>query len=172
MQDYFELFSLPQGYAIDKNALQAQFVALQKKWHPDSFPQGGLKDKAQAKSVLINQGYAILSSDVERAIHLLQLKGAQSLNSVQHDINYLEQELERQESLQIALDAGDESRIQQFYSEELGSLESLKDKLTQLFQEDTLNTHEVQQCIYRMQFNQKKINQIKEHWAAEASCQH
>ena len=78
MLNFFELFDLPQRFAINEAALKKRFLALQKTWHPDNFAAKSEKEKAEAllKSADINEGFETLKNPATRAAHLLALKGA------------------------------------------------------------------------------------------------
>ena len=78
MLNFFELFDLPQRFAINEADLKKRFLALQKTWHPDNFAAKSEKEKAEAllKSADINEGFETLKNPATRAAHLLALKGA------------------------------------------------------------------------------------------------
>ncbi len=67
--DFFGLFGLPVGFDIDKAALKAAFLQLQKQHHPDNSINQATADQQTA---LINHAYATLNRDDSRAVYLLE----------------------------------------------------------------------------------------------------
>ena len=57
--NFFELFSLPSGWQIDRGLLDARYRKLQQEFHPDRFASKGDVDKRLALQTtsLINQAY-------------------------------------------------------------------------------------------------------------------
>ncbi len=76
MINYFTLFNIQPAYAIDKDELEREYFKLQMQYHPDRSVGLSEAQKMQVslKSADVNEGYAILNDDVERANHLLELK--------------------------------------------------------------------------------------------------
>ncbi|QCI18544.1 Fe-S protein assembly co-chaperone HscB [Buchnera aphidicola (Aphis nasturtii)] len=75
--NYFELFTLPKKFRINKDLLNKNFYKLQLKFHPDLFiNQSESKKKwVLKKSIEINKGYKILNSSLNRSMYLLFLNG-------------------------------------------------------------------------------------------------
>ena len=46
--NYFELFEIPVSLIVDQNKLSSQYLALQKKYHPDFFAGAGKDVQAEA----------------------------------------------------------------------------------------------------------------------------
>src|SRR6266498_938137 len=82
-QTHFDFFpqTLPSGpppatpFQIDLPTLRREFLQLQAKTHPDKFPTGPPKAKAEALSARINEAYKTLTSPLLRAQYLLSLHG-------------------------------------------------------------------------------------------------
>jgi molecular chaperone HscB len=76
MINYFKLFGIEQKYSINLEELEEKYFALQMKFHPDRNIGKSENEKILAikNSADVNDGYKVLSNDVERASHLLQLK--------------------------------------------------------------------------------------------------
>ena len=79
MQNYFQLFSFPETFFIDKNALSVSYRDLQKQFHPDNYASQPLNEQRLAVQFAsyINTAYQTLQSSVKRAEYLLQLKGVE-----------------------------------------------------------------------------------------------
>ena len=89
-KNYFEIFDLPISYELDKALLHKQYIALQRIHHPDK-PSNILS--AGLSSAEISSAYTTLSSDILRAIYLLELSGV-SLEKTETDQYILEETFE------------------------------------------------------------------------------
>jgi molecular chaperone HscB len=74
----FELFGLPQRFAQDRAAIDAQWKELQREAHPDKFAaQGHAAQRVALQwSVRINEAYQRLKDPLKRAAYLCELLGA------------------------------------------------------------------------------------------------
>ncbi|WP_374668530.1 Fe-S protein assembly co-chaperone HscB [Ramlibacter sp.] len=74
----FELFDLPERFAVDREAVDARWKELQREAHPDRFAAQG--DAAQRIalqwSVRVNEAYRRLKDPLKRAAYLCELRGA------------------------------------------------------------------------------------------------
>jgi molecular chaperone HscB len=77
IDNYFDLFSIPTEFNINKELLFSRFIELQNKYHPDK-----QINKLQSEKILlaqlsqeINKAYKILLNDKTRAEYLLKLQG-------------------------------------------------------------------------------------------------
>lgn len=77
-QNHFELFGLPAGYALDQARLDAAFREVQAQVHPDRHAGAGEAGKRVAMqwSTRANEAYQTLKNPLQRAIYLLELRGA------------------------------------------------------------------------------------------------
>jgi molecular chaperone HscB len=77
MQNLFDILSLPAAFALNLKTLEQAYFAAQRQWHPDRFVGKPVEARAQAaqRSVLINDAYETLKNPLERAKHLLELRG-------------------------------------------------------------------------------------------------
>lgn len=80
--NYFELFDIPVGLKIDKEALTKKYFELQKKYHPDFYIQADEAEQKEAleKSSQVNKALKILQQPIQTIQYLLQLKGLLSEN--------------------------------------------------------------------------------------------
>lgn len=67
--NFFELFGLPVLFELDKSALKARFLQLQKQHHPDTSQDA----HAEKNTALINHAFKTLNGDDSRAVYLLSL---------------------------------------------------------------------------------------------------
>lgn len=77
MINFFQIFSFPRQFQIDKNYLRQKYFSLQTQYHPDRFIKASEEEKIRAlkASADINEGFRVLSNDLLRAEHLLALEG-------------------------------------------------------------------------------------------------
>lgn len=75
---HFELFGLAPGFSLDAARLEQAFRALQSRVHPDKFATAADADRRAAMqwAVRANEAYATLKDPLKRAMHLLELRGA------------------------------------------------------------------------------------------------
>lgn len=116
--DYFTLFGLSVGYAIDMTALSARYQDLQRQFHPDKFASHPQADQLAAlqQSATINQAWQTLRHPLNRAEYMLSLHGFDLANE-QHtvrDTAFLMEQLELREELDEIERAGDENRLAGF----------------------------------------------------------
>ncbi len=73
--NFFDVFSLPQGWVVDLGELDIRFLKLQQQFHPDRFANNSEIEKRRAVQMasMINQAYETLKNPLSRAQYLLQL---------------------------------------------------------------------------------------------------
>jgi molecular chaperone HscB len=99
----FELFGLPEAYALDRAQLDLQWKSLQREAHPDRFASEGAAAQriAMQWSVRINEAYNRLKDPLKRAAYLCELKGAtvNAENNTSMPPAFLMQQMEWREAL-------------------------------------------------------------------------
>lgn len=108
--DYFELFSLPRQFSLDKSLLKRKFLQWQGLVHPDRLPQARdsqarrqQEDWANMWSSIVNEGYKTLGDDRLRGEYILEQKGvAISEEDKMDDAELLMEIMEVRESLEDA----------------------------------------------------------------------
>ena len=110
-QTHFELFGLQPGYDVDREALSAIHLDLQKAVHPDRYAAGSPHEKLLAvqRAAQVNEAYGVLRDPLERARYLLHLNGidtAEETNTAM-DPAFLMEQMEWREQLDEVADAGD-----------------------------------------------------------------
>ncbi|MGB3724317.1 MAG: Fe-S protein assembly co-chaperone HscB [Glaciecola sp.] len=101
--NFFVLFSLPEEYLIDDILLRQRYETLQRLTHPDKYANNSAQEKRMymQKNAQVNDGYHVLSSPVERGLHLLALREV-DLPSEQETIGdnaFLMEQMELREAL-------------------------------------------------------------------------
>ena len=104
----FELFELPQQFALERAQLDARWKDLQREAHPDKFASQGTAAQRVAMqwSVRINEAYQRLKDPMRRAAYLCELGGApiQAENNTAMPAAFLMQQMEWREAMDEATD--------------------------------------------------------------------
>ena len=100
-QTYFELLGLKPSFFVDKELLERNFQALQKKIHPDKFVGKTSKEQkfAMARSSAASEAYQVMKDPIARAKYVLAMYGVELESEVLQDHALLMEIMEEQESL-------------------------------------------------------------------------
>lgn len=105
-QTHFELFNLPQSYALDRDRLDSAYRELQHTVHPDRF---AAKPEAEQRVAMqwatqANEAYQTLKHPVNRGVYLLRLQGIDALdaNNTKMAPAFLMQQIEWREAIEEA----------------------------------------------------------------------
>jgi molecular chaperone HscB len=100
----FELFELPQQFALDRARLEERWKALQREAHPDRFAAEGSAAQRVAMqwSVRINEAWQRLKDPLKRAAYLCELRGVpvQAESNTAMPPAFLMQQMEWREALE------------------------------------------------------------------------
>ncbi|CAN5387247.1 Fe-S protein assembly co-chaperone HscB [soil metagenome] len=111
MQNHFDLFHLPQRYAIDQGALDSAFHEVQNQVHPDKFVSASAAEKRVAMqwATRANEAYQTLKKPLQRARYLCELNGVdlQIESNTAMPREFLLQQMEWREALEDAKAARD-----------------------------------------------------------------
>ena len=163
-RSFFELFSVPVSWDIDREAIEVRYQQLQKQFHPDRFVTNVDAEKrlAAQTAAFINDAYATLLSPLKRAQYLLTLQGIEidHENQTTSDIEFLTQQIALREEL---------ADIEQLEApfEALNDLEKRLDKRYEELQVDfkesftTGNYGEAKNSVVKMQFFVKLLLQVE-----------
>lgn len=103
---HFELFGLPQTYALDRNQLDAAYRELQNTVHPDRFSAQPEAEQRVAMqwATQANEAYQTLKHPVSRGVYLLRLQGIDPLDAANTHMApaFLMQQMEWREAIQDA----------------------------------------------------------------------
>jgi len=77
--DYFQVFGLQRGLAMDTASLEREFHRLSRKLHPDRFARASAEEQqwSLANTALLNDAYRTLRDPIARTEYLLKLEGLQ-----------------------------------------------------------------------------------------------
>lgn len=120
-QNHFEIFGLPETYAVDRQALVKRYRELQQEFHPDRFASKTEHEQmlSMQYAAQINEASNTLKDPVARASYLLQLAGV-VINPEQTtaDGEFLMQQMILRERLEDVRGAADpESELDELSSE-------------------------------------------------------
>ena len=163
--NFFELFGLPVSYDVNLNQVQQQYMALQKKVHPDNFANGSDLEKrlSMQRTSWINEAQTTLKDPVLRAIYLLKLSGVDfSLeNETTMDAAFLMQQLEMRERLEnIKSEADPLARLDDMAKDVRSTTKTMMENFVQSFENEQLD--EAREWIRKLQFMQKAKNEINQ----------
>jgi len=105
-QTHFELFGLPQSYALDRNQLDTAYRELQNTVHPDRFAAQPEAEQRVAMqwATQVNEAYQTLKHPVNRGVYLLRLQGIDALDASNTKMApaFLMQQMEWREAIEDA----------------------------------------------------------------------
>ncbi|MES2297689.1 MAG: Fe-S protein assembly co-chaperone HscB [Pseudomonadota bacterium] len=136
MQNHFELFQLPVGFAVDADALDAAYREVQGRVHPDRFVNATDAEKRVAMqwATRANEAYQTLKNPQKRAQYLCELHGVNLRveSNTAMPMGFLMQQMEWREALGEARAGKDAQALDEL---ELQVRLELKARLLQIGQE-------------------------------------
>jgi len=115
MSQYFDLFQLPEGFALDEAELETRYRALAARFHPDRCAAASAFEQKQAvmMSATVNEAYRTLKNPTDRAAYLLKQQGidADAPEHTSFAPEFLMQQMEWRETLAEARAAGDTAAL-------------------------------------------------------------
>ncbi|RZI40979.1 Fe-S protein assembly co-chaperone HscB [Herbaspirillum sp. HC18] len=138
MQNHFELFHLPQRFAVDQSALDKAYHEVQNQVHPDKFTNATDTEKRVAMqwATRANEAYQTLRNPFKRAAYLCELNGVdlQTESNTAMPREFLMQQMEWREALEDAKASKDidaledlEGELRKARNAELAQIEQLLD---------------------------------------------
>jgi molecular chaperone HscB len=110
-RNHFQLFGLPESFALDEGALERAYRDIQAEIHPDRFAHAGEAEKRLSMqwASRVNEAYRTLREPFERARYLLELNGVDALDAEGNPMSqdFLMQQMEWREQLMKAKDDED-----------------------------------------------------------------
>lgn len=87
-QNYFQLFGLPETFAVDEKLLAERYREKQGEVHPDRFAGAAEAERLRAVQMtsLINQAYSTLKAPLSRAAYMLELQQQDTEQVSQQDL--------------------------------------------------------------------------------------
>ena len=165
MQDYFSLFSLPQGFEVDRQLLDEHYRILQRTVHPDRYASAGDQERRIAiqQAAEINEGYRVLKDPLARGRYLLELQGHafDDEQATHQDPEFLMEQMELRESLEeVRAESDAFGRVQELITQIDTRMEQLTSSLAKALNEKDTETA----CLFlqRMQFFRKLAQEAEE----------
>jgi molecular chaperone HscB len=136
MQNHFELFHLPQQFAVDAGVLDSAYREVQGRVHPDKFVNATDAEKRVAMqwATRANEAYQTLKHPQKRARYLCELNGVdlQVESNTAMPMAFLMQQMEWREELGDARAGRDGAALEAL---ERQLRQARKDQLTQIEQQ-------------------------------------
>lgn len=121
MHNHFDLFQLPQQFAIDMSALDSAYRHVQGQVHPDKFVSATDAEKRVAMqwATRANEAYQTLKNPLKRAAYLCELRGVdlQTETNTSMPRAFLMQQMEWREALEDAKSAKDVDALERLDAE-------------------------------------------------------
>jgi molecular chaperone HscB len=115
LQNHFELFGLAPAFALEAEALERSYRDIQSKVHPDRFAHAGDAERRASLqwTTRVNEAYRTLKDPVQRAKHLLELRGVDVAfeTNTAMPADFLVQQMALRESLEEAVEAKDAASL-------------------------------------------------------------
>ena len=162
-KSYFEVFDLPEQFAVDSALLKQRHRELQKAFHPDRFANDDEREQRVALqySTYINEAYEALNSTLSRAQYLLSRRGFQqnASHTTSSDPAFLMQQIDWREALAEVYNCENPEAALDTLSNEINdSLVALKNAFESAYNNDELE--HAQQIIEKMHFLVKLCDEI------------
>ncbi|MCU6433757.1 Fe-S protein assembly co-chaperone HscB [Undibacterium sp. Jales W-56] len=158
MQNHFELFQLPQQFALDQAKLDTAYREVQGKVHPDKFVQASDAEKRVAMqwATRANEAYQTLKKPLKRAKYLCELQGVdlQTESNTSMPAAFLMQQMEWREAFDDARQASDVQAMDQLENELRAALKQQLDLVgTTLDMHDyRLAAQQIRACMFLEKF--------------------
>ena len=163
--NFYEIFSLPSGWQIDRTVLDSRYRQLQREFHPDRYAAKGDVEKRLAVQTtsLINQAYETLKSPLKRAQYMLELEGidADQESHITSDMSFLMKQIEFRETLEDIRDSSDP----------LAGLDRMRDNVQAQYlqlqadfetQHQSIQYNDALDTVAKMQFFAKLLDEIEQ----------
>jgi molecular chaperone HscB len=164
-RNHFSLFGLPIRFALDSEALDRAWRAVQTAVHPDRFAAGSDAQRLLALqySTRINEAHQVLRDPLRRAAYLCELNGvdvdAERNTAMPED--FLIQQMEWRESLEDAAQAGDLRGLAQLEQEVDGATSETELLLEHLLDRSEPDFQRAAAEVRRMMFLAKFSEQLR-----------
>lgn len=161
--NYFQLFGLPESFALDRDKLTQTYRVLAAQCHPDKFAAKSPFEQKQAMmmAAAVNEAYRVLGNPIDRAAYLLQAQGvdADAPEYTAFAPEFLMQQMEWRETLAEARAAGDAATLAQLADEVRAAEQEVQEALAAAFAERQWDTAADQ--VRRGRFLNKMMREIQ-----------
>ncbi|MFO7543060.1 MAG: Fe-S protein assembly co-chaperone HscB [Thiobacillus sp.] len=162
-QNHFDLFGLPQSYALDRERLDAAYREMQGAVHPDRF---AAKPEAEQRVAMqwatqANEAYQTLKHPVNRGVYLLRLQGIDALdaNNTKMAPVFLMQQMEWREAIEAARANKSAAALDSLTDELRAAHRTIESHLAELI--DTAHDFEAaSEAVRQLRFMDKLIAEV------------
>ncbi|MFS2003741.1 Fe-S protein assembly co-chaperone HscB [Duganella sp. CT11-25] len=163
MQNHFELFNLPQQFAVDAGALDSAYRDVQSRVHPDKFVNATDAEKRVAMqwATRANEAYQTLKNPQKRAQYLCELNGVdlQTESNTSMPMAFLMQQMEWREELGDARAGKDSDALEALDKQLRGAR---KEQLAQIEQQINADDfHAAAQGVRALMFLEKFGEEVR-----------
>jgi len=162
-QNYFDLFSLPVQFVLDKALLARNFRGLQRQYHPDRFVTATDQERriAVQSTGYINEANEALKSPRLRAQYLLGLHAIEFGESdTIPDMPFLIAQMETREALEMASKASDAlDQVDHISLKVTQEMQALEESFQQHWQTGHLET--AKEAVLKMKFYERLNDEVK-----------
>ena len=164
-QNHFEIFQLAISFDLDLEDLSKRYIRIQAGVHPDKFVNATDYERRLSLqwATQVNTAYRTLSSDLARAIYILELSSVTLQENPQLPSDFLIEQIERREVLDEISENSRSPEALANYREELDKC--IRDHFKGFSDSYLTNLGLAEMIIYKLQFFTKlrfQVNKIEE----------
>ena len=164
-QNHFEIFQLAVSFDLDLEDLSKRYLKIQDGVHPDKFVNATDYERRLSLqwATQVNTAFRILSSDLARAIYILELSSVTLQENPQLPSDFLMEQIERREVLDEIAENSRSPEALAIYREELDKC--IRDHFKGFSDSYLTNLGLAEMIIYKLQFFTKlrfQVNEIEE----------
>ena len=166
-QNYFELFSLPQQYALERAELDTRYRDLQRTVHPDRYASASDRERrlSMQQATHINEAYQVLKDPLRRGRYLLELRGhaLEDQQTTHQDPEFLMQQIELREALgDIRRQDDPLQALDRLSREILAQYQALESELAQVLDNSREEIDAALTLVLKMQYFMRLQNEMQE----------
>jgi molecular chaperone HscB len=162
-QTHFELFGLPQAYALDRERLDTAYRDLQNTVHPDRFAAQPDTEQRLAMqwATRVNEAYQTLKHPVERGVYLLRLQGIDALDASDTRMApaFLMQQMEWREGIDAARSSASVATLDRLSEELRATHRRIEAQLVELI-DGTGDYDAAREAVRQLRFMDKLIAEV------------
>jgi len=138
-QNHFDLFGLPQAFALDADKLDKAYRDIQAEIHPDRFAHAGEAEQRLAMqwTTKVNEAYQTLKKPFERARYLLLLNGVDAMDPMNTSMpaDFILAQMAWRDALEDARAARDGAALETLERTLIARAKEMRDLLGELLDE-------------------------------------
>ena len=161
-QNHFEVFNLAVSYDLDMEDLSRRYRKVQARVHPDKFVNATDYERRLSLqwASKVNAAYQTLSSDLSRAIYILEIRGVVIQENPRLPEDFLIEQIERREALDEIPQNSCSLGALAAFREEIDTC--IKDYFKEFSESYLTKLGLAEMLIYKLQFFTKLRRQVNE----------